>query len=98
MAVQTFLRLVNGFHNVIKTVEQGIYNATAGLSTTRNSLVNTNDFGILDPSLLNAINTSTGQTSAAKIPQLDAAGKLSLTFMPTGVAADTQNMPAFEAL
>ena len=41
---------------------------------------------------------STGVSEAGKIVALDASGKLDSTIMPTGVGAQTQAMPASEAL
>jgi hypothetical protein len=45
-----------------------------------------------------AVATSAGAGDVDKIPQLDANGKLDITFMPTGVGGDTQTLTAGEAL
>jgi len=45
-----------------------------------------------------AINTSAGVADAGKIIELDAAGKLDQSFMPTGVGADTQVIEASEII
>jgi len=42
--------------------------------------------------------TSAGAGDVGKIPQLDAAGRLDNSFMPTGIAADTAAITASEAL
>jgi hypothetical protein len=45
-----------------------------------------------------ALVTSAGAGDAGKIPALDAAGKLSDTMLPTGIAADTATIVASESL
>jgi hypothetical protein len=45
-----------------------------------------------------AVQTSAGAGNAGNIPALNAAGVLDTSFMPTGVAADTQAIVASEAL
>src|SRR5258708_22967676 len=45
-----------------------------------------------------AIQTSAGAGDAGKIPAVDAAGRLDTSFMPVGIAADTQAITASEAL
>lgn len=42
--------------------------------------------------------TSSGASDAGKIPALDSAGKLDSSMMPNGVGANTQILPASEAL
>lgn len=44
------------------------------------------------------IATSAGAGSVAKVPELDAAGKLDQSFMPSGIGADTTVIVASEAL
>lgn len=44
------------------------------------------------------LNTSAGAGDVGKIPQLDATGKLDVSFMPSGVGAETQSAVASEAL
>jgi hypothetical protein len=44
------------------------------------------------------VNTSAGAGDAAKIPELDAAGLLSITMMPAGIGADTSVVVASENL
>lgn len=44
------------------------------------------------------IDSSAGAGDSGKIPSLDAAGKLSTTFLPTGVGADTRTVTAGENL
>jgi len=45
-----------------------------------------------------AIQNSAGAGDAAKIPAVDATGRLDTSFMPTGIGADTQTVTASEAL
>jgi hypothetical protein len=45
-----------------------------------------------------AIQTSAGAGDAGKIPALDAAGRLDLGMMPTGIGPDTASIQASEAL
>lgn len=45
-----------------------------------------------------AIISSAGSADANKIPALDSSGRLDVTFMPTGIGADTGNTIASEAL
>lgn len=45
-----------------------------------------------------AINSSAGAGDAGKIPKLDAAGKISATMMPAGVAAETRTITCSENL
>lgn len=47
---------------------------------------------------VSAVSTSTGAPDAGKIPELDGAGKIAASMMPTGVGADTQTIPASENL
>jgi hypothetical protein len=57
-----------------------------------------NNAGILDPSLVNAKNSSAGAGDAGKIAQLDGSGRLSSTMMPVGFGDDTKTLTASEAL
>ncbi len=45
-----------------------------------------------------ATQSSAGGSDAGKIPALDSTGKLDVTFMPTGIAAETQQCTASEGL
>lgn len=45
-----------------------------------------------------AIQTSAGAGDAGKVPALDAAGKLDVTMMPTGIAADVASIATSESL
>lgn len=45
-----------------------------------------------------ALLTSAGAGSSGEIPKLDAAGKLDISFMPTGIGGDATSMEASEAL
>ncbi|WP_313080430.1 hypothetical protein [Pulveribacter sp.] len=47
---------------------------------------------------LEAKATSAGAADAGKIPALDSSGKLDMSMMPAGIGADTQILPASEAL
>ena len=42
--------------------------------------------------------TSVGASDSGKIPALDAAGRLDMSFMPVGIGSHTQNMIASEAI
>lgn len=44
------------------------------------------------------LGTSAGNGSADKIPHLDSQGKLDVSFLPTGIGADTAGIQASEAL
>jgi hypothetical protein len=55
-----------------------------------------NNAGTLTEQL--APGTSAGATDANKIPALDASGRLDVSFMPTGIGADTAVIQASEAL
>jgi hypothetical protein len=48
--------------------------------------------------LVTSIVSSSGAADGNKIPQTDASGRLDLTFMPVGLAPDTQTVLASEAL
>lgn len=45
-----------------------------------------------------ATSTSAGAADAGKVPALDGSGKLDMSMMPAGIGADTQIIPASEAL
>lgn len=47
---------------------------------------------------LEAKAASAGAADAGKIPALDSSGKLDMSMMPAGIGADTQILPASEAL
>lgn len=98
MAVQTFLRLVAGFQNVIKTVEVGIFSNTPNISPSANAVPNTNANGVLEPSLLNATVLSAGAADGNKIVQLNSNGKIDTTILPTTVGVETVAVTASEAL
>lgn len=48
--------------------------------------------------LVSAITTSAGAGDDGKIPALDATGRLSTTFMPMGIGADTKSLASSENL
>ena len=56
----------------------------------------TNASGVLDPTLLNAVDTSAGAGDAGKIAQLDSSGRLDSTMMPVGIGADTASIATSE--
>lgn len=48
--------------------------------------------------LVSAVTTSAGAADDGKIPALDASGRLSTTFMPIGIGADTKSLVTSENL
>lgn len=65
-----------------------------GNASTKKFLKNNNGAIAEEAALL----TSGGAADANKIPALDNSGRLDVTFMPTGIGADTGNAVATEAL
>lgn len=61
-------------------------------------LVSLNSDGVLDLSILNAKTTSDGSEDSGKIPVLNAFGRLSTSFIPDDIIADTYLMMAAENL
>ena len=57
-----------------------------------------NASGVLDHTIINAKTTSAGAGDANKIPALGADGRFDVSFMPTGIGADTSSIPASENL
>lgn len=51
-----------------------------------------------EPEEAAAVQASAGAADAGKVPGLDAAGKLDLSMMPTGVSPAVETIPASEAL
>lgn len=54
--------------------------------------------GVLHPSILNATQTSAGAGSAGRIVQLDGAGRIDGTMMPSGIGAEQASIQASEAI
>lgn len=82
--------------NASGLIDDTMMNASA--ASGANKVVKQTAGGIIDPTVLNAKNTSAGAADAAKIPQLDAAGRLDNSFMPVGIGADTASITTSEAL
>lgn len=82
--------------NASGILDDTIINASA--TTSANKVVKMNGSGIIDPVILNAKNTSAGAGDAAKLVQLDGAGRIDSTMMPVGIGADTATITASEAL
>lgn len=57
-----------------------------------------NAAGVLDPSIVNAKIISAGAGDSGKVVQLDASGRIDNSVLPVGLGAETQVMPASEAL
>jgi hypothetical protein len=77
-------------------LDDSIINASA--SAAANKIVKMTGAGIIDPGVVNGTVASSGAGSSAKFVQLDAAGKLDSTVMPTGIGADTASITTSEAL
>jgi len=82
--------------NASGILDDTIINASA--TSSANKIVKMNGSGVIAPAILNATATSAGAGDAAKVVQLDGAGKLDTSMMPTGVGADTQTITTSEAL
>lgn len=67
-------------------------------SPRKGCLVSLNSNGVLDLSILNAKTTSDGPEDSDKIPVLDTFGRLSTSFIPDDIIADTYLMMAAENL
>ena len=63
-----------------------------------NKVVALNASGVLDLTIVNGKVTSAGAGDTGKLPALDATGRLDTSFMPVGIAADTQSITSSEAL
>lgn len=77
--------------------EEAALTTTAGAADAQ-KLPALNASGILDPTIVNAVNASAGSGSASKVVMLDAAGKIDSTMMPVGVVADVALIVTSEAL
>lgn len=80
----------------VLTEEAALTTTAGGTDAQRVPALNAN--GILDPGILNAVDTSAGAADTGKIAKLDGSGKLSSTMMPTGVGADTVSVVSSENL
>ena len=91
MAAKKYLSRVAGITTEIQA-EDGSTTPAAG------ELVALNASAIIAPALVNGTISSAGAGDSGKFTQLDAAGKLDSTVMPTGVGADTKTFVASETL
>lgn len=82
--------------NASGILDDTIINASA--ASAANAVVKQTAGGIIAPAVLNAKNTSAGAGDAAKIVQLDAAGRIDTSMMPVGIGPDTASIVASEAL
>lgn len=82
--------------NASGILDDSILNASAASSA--NKIVKMTAAGIIDPAVLNGTAASAGAADAAKVVQLDSAGRLDATMMPVGVGADTALITTSEAL
>ena len=82
--------------NASGLIDDTMMNASAASSA--NAVVKQTAAGIIAPAVLNAKNSSAGAGDAAKIVQLDAAGRIDSTMMPVGIGADTASITTSEAV
>lgn len=82
--------------NASGILDDSIINASA--TSAANKVVKMNGSGIIAPAVLNAVATSAGAGDAAKVVQLDGAGRIDSTMMPVGIGADTATVTTTEAL
>jgi hypothetical protein len=78
-------------------IEESALTTSAG-SGDANRIPALNDLGVLDTTIINSKTTSAGAGDSGKVPALDGSGKLDLSFMPTGIGADTVALPTSESL
>ena len=90
MATVTYMKNNAGENEEGRTVE------TSAGAADASKIPNTNDNGVLDPTLLNAVAVSSGAPSAYAMVQLGATGQIDETMMPPGVVADTASIVATE--
>ena len=82
--------------NASGILDDTIINASA--SSAANKIVKMTAGGIVAPAVLNATASSAGAGDAAKIVQLDGAGRIDSTMLPVGVGADVATIAAGENL
>lgn len=92
MANRTFLKLTGGTFAEERTVE-----VSTG-APDANKIPNVNAAGVLERSVVNAVQASAGVADAGKVAALDSAGKLDTTMMPVGLSADSLVVTTSEAL
>lgn len=80
--------------NASGILDDSILNASA--SSAANKVAKMNGAGIIAPAVINATASSAGAGDAAKVVQLDGAGKIDITMMPTGIGTDSLVMTASE--
>lgn len=82
--------------NASGILDDTIINASA--TSAANKVVKMGGTGVIAPGVLNATVSSVGAGDAAKIVQLDGAGRLDSTVLPVGIGADTATITTSEAL
>jgi hypothetical protein len=82
--------------NASGILDDTIINASA--TSSANKVVKQTAEGIIAPAVLNATASSAGAGDAAKVVQLDGAGRIDSTMMPVGIGADTASITASENL
>lgn len=92
MAVKKYL-----YNNAGAITEEASVDASTG-NTDAGKIVALNTNGILDATIVNSKTSSVGSGDSGVIPALDASGRLSNSFMPTGIGADTASISTSESL
>ena len=82
--------------NASGVLDDTIVNSSA--TTAANKLAKMNASGYLDATILRGITSSAGATDSGKTPQTDSSGRIDLSFMPVGVAAEVATIAASENL
>lgn len=84
-------------NNAGTITEEAAISDSAGVSDA-NKIPALNSAGFLDPTIVNAKDTSSGASDAGKLAKLGADGRISVTMMPTGFGDDVKSLSASEAL
>lgn len=77
--------------------EESTLTTSAGAADA-NKVVALNGSGVLDSTIVNSKTTSAGAGDSGKLPALDGTGRLDTSFMPVGIAADTNSIISSENL